>query len=227
MTAHTGKLRQPGRPSASQAHPDLREQLLDAAVGLFAQQGIAATTMGQIAAQAGVTPAMVHYHFTNRDHLLDAVVDERVMRVIGYVWGPVGSGEAEPVALVEELLARLFDSAERQPWLPPLWLREVLNEGGQLRERMLPRLPSAKLQWLAERLADGQRAGSVNPAIEPRLVFLSLLGMTLLPLATTSLWQRVPALEGLSQQQLQDHVRALLTEGLRASSDESRSGERQ
>ncbi|MCW3478195.1 TetR/AcrR family transcriptional regulator [Neisseriaceae bacterium JH1-16] len=224
MTPRTGKIRQPGRPSASQAHPDLREQLLDAATGLFARQGIAATTMGQIAAQAGVTPAMVHYHFTNRDQLLDAVVDERVMRVIGYVWGPVGQGEAEPLALVAGLLERLFESAERQPWLPPLWLREVLNEGGQLRERMLPRLPSAKLQWLAERLADGQRAGSVNPAIEPRLVFLSLLGMTLLSLATASLWQRVPALEGLSREQLQRHVWAMLAGGLSMPPEEGHSG---
>jgi hypothetical protein len=43
-----------------------RESLLDAAVALFAEQGVAATSSAKIAARAGVTPAMVHYHFRCR-----------------------------------------------------------------------------------------------------------------------------------------------------------------
>ncbi|MDN0075191.1 TetR/AcrR family transcriptional regulator [Crenobacter sp. SG2303] len=217
MIKRSAAPRSPGRPAADQAHPDLREQLLDAATALFADEGIAATTMGKIAAQAGVTPAMVHYYFTNRDQLLDAVVDERVMRIVAYVWGgTVGQGEADALELVIGLVERLIDSAEHQPWLPPLWVREVLNEGGLLRERMLSRLPFDRLQWLAERVAVGQRAGQINPAIEPRLVFLSVLGLTLLPLATARTWQRVPPLAGLGRDALQRHVVALLMSGLAA-----------
>jgi len=218
MTKRSAAPRSPGRPTADQAHPDPREQLLDAATMLFAEEGIAATTMGKIAAKAGVTPAMVHYYFTNRDQLLDAVVDERVMRIVAYVWGDaVGQSDVDALALVSGLVERLFDSAERQPWLPPLWVREVLNEGGLLRERMLSRLPFDRLQWLAERVAAGQRTGQINPAIEPRLVFLSVLGLTLLPLATARTWRRVPPLAGLGSDALRRHVVALLMSGLAAS----------
>jgi AcrR family transcriptional regulator len=38
-----------------------RELLLDAATTLFAEKGIAATTMAEIAASVGVNPAMIHY----------------------------------------------------------------------------------------------------------------------------------------------------------------------
>src|SRR6516164_4420717 len=67
--------RRPGRPSGAQG--DMREQLLDIALELFARQGVAETTIGAIAREAGVTPAMVHYYFKTRDQLLDMLIEER------------------------------------------------------------------------------------------------------------------------------------------------------
>ncbi|WZB75538.1 TetR/AcrR family transcriptional regulator [Achromobacter insuavis] len=64
----------------------MRDQLLDIATDLFATQGVAATRLAHIAERAGFTSAMLHYYFKSRDQLLDAVVLERVVPVIGYVW---------------------------------------------------------------------------------------------------------------------------------------------
>ncbi len=52
MTAALAR-RTPGRP-VQDAQVETREALLDAAVALFAEQGVAATTSAQIAARAGV-----------------------------------------------------------------------------------------------------------------------------------------------------------------------------
>ncbi len=79
MTRKPSPRRARGRPAVA-AEIGTREALLDAAVALFAEQGVGATTSAEIAARAGVTPAMVHYHFRNRERLLDAVVDERLAR---------------------------------------------------------------------------------------------------------------------------------------------------
>jgi AcrR family transcriptional regulator len=87
MPAKPSPARRPGRP----ARPDsaaVRDQLLDIATDLFATQGVAATRLAHIAERAGVTSAMLHYYFKSRDQLLDAVVLERVVPVISYVWSP-------------------------------------------------------------------------------------------------------------------------------------------
>ena len=220
--------RRPGRPP----RPDnaaVRGQLLDLATDLFAARGVAATTISHIAQQAGVTPAMVHYYFKSRDQLIDAVVQERIVPVIGFVWASVPLGEgAEPVpvpdpaaaarAFIADIVGRLVQCAAQRPWLPALWLHEVVNEGGQLRERVLRHLPSDRLHAFAGLIADSQRHGAITPGVEPRLVFLSILGLTLLPLATSSLWRRV--LQGDAQAQSIDtqtiatHAIAMLTGGL-------------
>ena len=67
----------PGRPAAS-LDRDARELLLTAATELFAEQGVAATDLRTIAKRAGLTPAMLHYYFKDREQLLDVVVEERL-----------------------------------------------------------------------------------------------------------------------------------------------------
>jgi AcrR family transcriptional regulator len=211
----------PPRPRGrrrADAEFDVRERLLACATQLFAEQGIAATTMAQIAAAAGVTSAMVHYYFTNREKLLDAVVDERIARSIAFVWSSVESdGDQEPQVLVEGLVARLFDVTARNPWLPPLWLREIVNEGGLLRERMLKRLPVGQLLRFAARIGEAQRDGTVNPALEAPLLFMSIIALVMLPLATATTWQSTSGLPKIDRDTLHRHVSALLSAALRVS----------
>lgn len=214
-----------GRRRAN-ADLDVRERLLACATQLFAEQGIATTTMAQIAAAAGVTSAMVHYYFTNREKLLDAVVDERIARSIAFVWsgiddiggsnGDGDGGERDAHVLVQELVTRLFDMTARMTWLPPLWLREIVNEGGLLRERMLERLPVEQLQRFATRIGEAQRKGLVNPELEAPLLFISILGLVMLPLATARTWQNTRGLPTIERDALHRHVNALLSAALQA-----------
>jgi AcrR family transcriptional regulator len=205
-----------GRRRAS-ADPDVRERLLACATQLFADQGIAATTMGQIAAAAGVTSAMVHYYFTNREKLLDAVVEERIARAIEFVWSDVAiGGEEDAQTLALALVERLFDVTGRLPWLPALWLREIVNEGGLLRERVLARVPVGQLQQFAQHVGEAQRKGAVNPALEAPLLFVSIIALVMLPLATAKAWQAARGLPKIERDALQRHVTALVSAALQA-----------
>lgn len=230
--------RRPGRPP----RPDnatARANLLDLATQLFAAQGVAATTIANIAQRAGVTPAMLHYYFKSRDQLIDAVVLERIVPVIGFVWAPVPlepggaagaltadgipvSAPPDPASaargFITEIVGRVVQSATEKPWLPSLWMHEVVNEGGQLRDRVLRHLPSDRLQAFAGLIAECQRRGAITPGVEPRLVFMSILGMTLLPLATSNLWRRIwqndPVAQTIDNDAIARHAIAMLTGGL-------------
>ena len=205
--------RSKGRPAAAPSGA-ARAALLDAAQELFGRQGVAATSLAKVAAHAGVTPAMVHYYFSSRDQLLDALVEERIQPLLDEVWGPV-PGEPEDLgATLEGMVHRLVAGAGSKPWLPPLWVREVLSEGGLLRERMLRRLPAAKLQNLAKAVAKGQAEGRVNPGLHPALLVMSVLGLSLLPLAMSGVWKQVPGLAGIPADAIAGHASALLRQGL-------------
>lgn len=60
------------------AKVDTKDQILDAAEHLFAEQGFAATSLRQLTARAGVNLAAVNYHFGSKDDLAKAVLHRRI-----------------------------------------------------------------------------------------------------------------------------------------------------
>jgi AcrR family transcriptional regulator len=203
----------PGRRARSAAS-DARGQLLDAAIGLFAERGIANTTVAQIAASGHVTSAMVHYWFDTRERLLDAVVQEKLAPLFRAIWEPADVDHGAPLELVLGIVERMFDETEKTPWLPSLWLREIVNEGGLLRERALQHIPLKRVAGFGQNIARGQSRGEVNPEIEPLLLFNSILALVMLPQATARIWRRINPTLTLDRATLQRHVTGLLMHGI-------------
>ncbi|MCR5879717.1 TetR/AcrR family transcriptional regulator [Phenylobacterium sp. J367] len=57
--------------------PDLREAILDAAEALFSRHGFYGVTVRQVAAEAGVDTALIHYYFGAKRELFDSVFARR------------------------------------------------------------------------------------------------------------------------------------------------------
>ena len=57
---------------------DRKVQILDVATALFAQQGFQGTTTKQIAANSGVTEALIFRHFPSKEELYWAVIERKI-----------------------------------------------------------------------------------------------------------------------------------------------------
>ncbi|PYX33944.1 MAG: hypothetical protein DMG80_04115 [Acidobacteria bacterium] len=57
---------------------DRREQILEVATGLFAQQGFQGTTTKVIAEKSGVTEALIFRHFASKEELYWAVIERKI-----------------------------------------------------------------------------------------------------------------------------------------------------
>src|ERR1051325_6996336 len=67
-----------------------REQIRAAATEAFAGNGFAATSLDDIAAQAGVTRVILYRHFNSKTDLYQAVLDRMCARLDAHVEEPVG-----------------------------------------------------------------------------------------------------------------------------------------
>lgn len=204
--------RMPGRPTGEPG--DIRDRLLDAAVRRFAAQGIAGTSLRDIASEAGVTPALVHYYFGGRDALLAAVIEERVMPLVQGLRTPVQQAGDDLRALIEGFVRTVIVTASAHPWLPQLWVREVLHESGALRGLMLERVGPLLPRMLAARFAQAQAAGHLNPRVDPRLLVASIMGQTMFLVASAPVWRALFDADDIGTDALVRHVLALLESGL-------------
>ncbi len=206
--------RAPGAGRRPGAESSGRERLLDAAVRLFAERGISETTVAEIASAGQVTSAMVHYWFETREKLLDALAEERLAPVVRRIWEQPEAERNDAVAGVRGLLARMLDVTEEMPWLPALWLREIVQEGGLLRERVMQHLPRERNAAFRRCVAGAQAKGEIDPDISPDLLFNSLMALVMMPIATARIWRRVNPDAVLDRPRLERHVMALVMHGV-------------
>ena len=215
--------RSPGRPRKAQARAvgrpagdsqDLRERLLDVAVECFAHHGIASATLREIAKEAGVNPALVHYYFGDKAQLQQAVINERLLPAFNEVRGAMMLAGDDIAALIAGFVRGMSETVDRHPWLPPLWVREVLCEGGALRELLLTTVAPQMPQMLAARFAAAQQKGELNPDLDPRLLVASLVGLTLFPAAGAPIWRRMFNADDIDSTAMRDHAIALLDRGV-------------
>ncbi len=110
-----------GRPKGQ--GPDLRESILDAAEALFSRHGFYGVTVRQVAAEAGVDTALIHYYFGAKRELFDSVFarraeilnDARSAAMRAYA-------EAHPGAMTPEGIIEAF--------IGPLVERSLTNDEG-------------------------------------------------------------------------------------------------
>ena len=133
---------------------DGRGLLLEAALKLFAEQGVDSVSIRAVNREAGLGPASVHYHFGTKEALVDAVLHTYGSSVIQDFKAravEIAAQTGEPVTardLVTMLAQPYLDLMATRTGSGRAWVRLV----GQLLhsepDRILDR-PSARLMWAA------------------------------------------------------------------------------
>jgi TetR/AcrR family transcriptional regulator, fatty acid metabolism regulator protein len=151
---------------------DKRQQILAAAVRVFAAQGYEASRVGDVAREAGVAYGLVYHYFGSKDAVLEAVFREQWGRLLAAVALAEETGETAPEQL--ELVVKIVLRAWRDdPDLVRLLVREItrsphiqdeLDEIGQA---------FASLERIVSR---GQEEGTLRGDVDARIAAFMLYG---------------------------------------------------
>jgi AcrR family transcriptional regulator len=191
-----------------------RERLLDTAIELFARKGIANTALVEIAEASQVTKAMIFYSFDSRDKLLDAIVDERIKPIIRTVCLRTHADQTTIADLIYCLVQATLKATQSNPWLPSLWFREILLEGGLLHDRVLATGSHGGKGIFLSKFTEAQAVGKISTDIMPELLFQNILALSMLPnILSDGATLSYPG-NAISSERLQNHVISLLMNGV-------------
>jgi len=211
------RARGPGRPTERDGGRDVREALLEVAGQLFSERGVNEVSLRELASAAGVTPAMVHYYFGDKQGLYEALLERALSRVLGRVRGIV-TADGEDSDEIADFLQVVVGALSSERWIPSLIIREVIADTGRFRERFIRDFASQIARMVPEVIGREVAAGRLRRDLDLPLAFVSLLGMIAWPFAARPVLERVLGLDFEAEdfaERFSEHTRRLFLEGAR------------
>lgn len=160
-----------------------RGQVLDAAIAVFADKGIASTSIQDIADAAGLSKGAVHYHFESKEELLQRVLD-RCCELVETRVRAVFEAEGPPLDRIRNALAEMWrmrrDGDREMRVLIELHL--LARQNPRIREAFAAALERARQQIIDTGLAYLAVVGmkpKVPVHVIPRLIIATLDGLNL------------------------------------------------
>jgi AcrR family transcriptional regulator len=151
-----------------------RGQIIAAAEELFAARGFAGTSIRDIARKAGVTGALLHYYFGNKEGLYQTILEQGVAKVRSII-----SQTAESPAPARERLAHFIEAEAsyilHHPNLARIILREMLA-GGEALVAIFQKYSVNNYALLRGIIEDGVARNELRQ-LDIELAPISLMGM--------------------------------------------------
>ncbi|GCE11328.1 TetR/AcrR family transcriptional regulator [Tengunoibacter tsumagoiensis] len=160
---------------------DRREQILDAALRVFAHKGFHRATNKDIAREAGITAGLIYHYFDNKEAVLTSLVEER---------SPLGLLRSLPTEffslpperffrlLITQILA--FVESEQFTQIIRIFLPELIysTELASLVASTFLQATAFPEKYIAARVATGELR-QVDPTISAQILISCIVGMVL------------------------------------------------
>ena len=164
--------------SLNQRHSDTEKIILETARQVFIRKGFDGARMQEIADEANINKALLHYYFRSKDKLFMAifvdVIQTFISSSIKFIQEP-GQNIFEKIKLFVEKYITLI---QENPYLPGF----ILNELNQRPDRLVGVFKSSglELDYFYSQIEKEIKEGKIEP-VEPEHLFVNMISMCLFP----------------------------------------------
>jgi AcrR family transcriptional regulator len=176
------------RPRKPPADADTEARILDAARRVFIRRGTAGARMQEIAEEAGVNQALLHYYYRSKDRLAERVFLEAAGRLVQALTPLLGTANTLE-EMVERFVQGYIDTVRHTPFLPAYVLAEMHHHPERIPALVKhvtgsgpDALLGAALQRLTVMIEAGVAAGTLRP-ITPLQLLINVQSLVIFPFA--------------------------------------------
>jgi TetR/AcrR family transcriptional regulator len=167
---------------------DTESRILNAARAVFIRNGTAGARMQEIAEEAGVNQALLHYYFRSKDQLAQAVFRDVAIRIVPSI-ASVFASQDDIATKVEKFVHAYIDGVRLHPFIPGYILAE-LHFNPERMTALAAEITGANpasimqsfLPHLREQLDEQARIGAMRP-IAPEQFLVNLIALCVFPFA--------------------------------------------
>jgi len=154
-----------------------RDDILDAAEHLFADNGFDGVSTAAIAKEAGVSQSQIHYHFDTKQKLWDKVFERRFADYFAAQSALLDDREIDDMERMRNSITSYFRFFQKNPHYVKLLVRAQLaaGEGGEGEEAEA--MGELLMRKGSEVIAAAQEAGAIRGDVRPDFVIIGFLSL--------------------------------------------------
>jgi len=151
--------------------------ILEAARKVFARKGLEAARMQEIADEAGINKALLHYYFRSIEKLFELVFREVLGKFIGGMKGLLNE-DIPFFSKIEGFIDGYLDILFQNPYLPGFIVMEIHRNPAEIVSFMESRDIPIKL--FESQITEEAARGNIR-AVDPRHLVVNMIGMCVFP----------------------------------------------
>lgn len=198
------------------AGDERRQQLLQVAMRLFSEKGFSGTTTKEIAQSAGVSEATVFKHFSNKDELYSAILDQKACdRDFSNPFEKIADHIAakDDFGVFYTMALNALDKHDQDENFLRLMMHSAL-EGHDLARIFFENFVVEVYEFLGSYIRQRQTDG-VFREVEPRVVVRSFIGMFVHHSLNNILWDRERKILRISNEEAAREFATIILQGIK------------
>lgn len=151
--------------------------ILNAAREIFIRKGFDGARMQEIATEAGINKALLHYYFRSKDKLFEAVFIETFVKIVPAMLVSLNSN-LPLFQKIELFISTYIDALAKNPFIPGFILHELAHNEDRVAKliRGTGLNPSIFIQQVNREIEEGK----INE-IDPRQLIVNILALCIFP----------------------------------------------
>ena len=154
--------------------PDKPQQIIDAAIRVFARNGYYNSRVSDVAREAGIAAGTIYLYFKTKDEILVTLFREKMAEWVALVRKAI-AGERDPVAKIRKIVALHFKVIEEHPDLAEV-VQVELRQGQKFFRGASAHEISAYFDVIQGVLEEGVAAGRIRHDLPVKIATKMLFG---------------------------------------------------
>lgn len=186
------------------------EQIIEAAKKIFTKKGLAGARMQDIADEAGINKAMLHYYYRSKDKLFEIVFNEAINKVMTSLNNILATQMPFPEkikAIVENYITALMAN----PQLPLFVLHEITQNPEMFIKELKSRVGFPNVKTFMVEIVEAGEKGIIRK-ISPVQLVMNIISMSVFPFVAKPLFQAVAEMDDVQFRMMMEDRKRVLVE---------------
>jgi hypothetical protein len=165
------------------------EKILEAAKRVFVRKGFDGARMQEIADEAGINKALLHYYFRSKDKLFTVIFDETLGQLTGTIHELLNSSD-NIFELIDKFVDFYTDFLKKNPHVPIFILNEIYQNPERMKQRIEKNGIFPKPMDIAIKFSKQAENGEIKE-VNPIYFVLNMISMCIFPFMARPMIQTV------------------------------------